>query len=129
MILALCVDNRMGLSFQSRRLSKDVCLRSRLYDLSQGRLRMSPYSAKQFSQPVFSGEDYLTQAEPSDWCFVEREDYLPYLAQANRIVLFCWNRDYPADVFFQIPQGWHQVSREEFPGKSHDLISMEVYEP
>lgn len=128
MILAVCVDNRMGLMFLGKRLSKDAHLRAKLLALSGGALRMSGYSAKQFDEPVYSGEDYLSGAEDGDWCFCENGDYAAFADRLEKIVLFKWNRDYPADLYFAFPGDWHRVSAEDFPGKSHETITMEVYE-
>lgn len=128
MIVALCVDDRMGLMFMGRRLSKDALLRQRLLELSGGALRMSGYSAKQFETEVYSGEDYLSGAGQGDWCFCENGDYAGFSGKIERIVLFNWNREYPADLWFEFPGEWHLVSAEDFPGKSHEKITMEVYE-
>lgn len=128
MILAVCVDNRMGLSFMGRRLSKDALLREKLLALSGGNLRMSEYSAKQFDESVYSGPDYLSGASEGDWCFCENGDYEGFTEQIEKIVLFKWNRDYPADLHFAFPGEWRMVSAEDFPGKSHETITMEVYE-
>ncbi len=127
MILALCADNAFGMSFGGRRQSKDSVIRARLLECSGGRLRMSDYSARQFSEPVSSGEDYLSGAVSGDWCFVENGDYVPYADRIEQIVLFRWNRDYPADLYFQFPGPWRLQSTEDFPGSSHDTITMEVY--
>ena len=128
MILAVCVEERMGLQFQGRRLSKDACVRRKLLELSGGRLRMSAYSAKQFDDPVYAGTDYLSGAGVDDWCFVENGDYQEHADNIHRIILFHWNRAYPADLFFSFPGDWRKVSEEDFPGNSHDQITMEVYE-
>ena len=106
MIIALCVDNRMGLLFNRRRLSKDSALRQKLLDLSGGDLRMSAYSAKQFDQPVYAAPDYLSASKPGQWCFCEDTQYLDHAEQIQRIVLFKWNRDYPAEVNFALPGQW-----------------------
>lgn len=127
MILAACVDNRMGLSFLGKRLSKDRMLREKLLSLSGAKLRMSLYSRKQFESGTYAGEDYLSAACPGDWVFAENADYLDYADRIEQIVLFRWNRDYPADLYFSFPGDWRLVSTEDFPGNSHDNITMEVY--
>lgn len=127
MILAVCVDNRMGLSFMGKRLSKDRTLREKLMTLSGGKLRMSVYSGKQFGLDVYTGADYLSGAREGDWVFAENTEYLDYADMIEQIVLFKWNRDYPADVFFSFPVDWQMVSCEDFPGNSHETITMEVY--
>ena len=128
MILAVCVDNRMGLSFLGKRLSKDALLREKLLALSGGKLRMSVYSMKQFGCEVYAGADYLSGAQDGDWCFCENGDYADFAGQIEKIVLFQWNRDYPADLHFSFPGEWRLVRSEDFPGKSHETITMEVYE-
>lgn len=128
MILAVCVDNRMGLMFMGKRLSKDALLRKKLWELSGGNLRMSAYSSKQFDEPVYAGVDYLSGAGGGEWCFCENGDYEAFAGQIEKIVLFQWNRAYPADLHFAFPGEWRMVSEEDFPGKSHETITMEVYE-
>lgn len=127
MILAVCVDNAFGMTFHNRRQSKDAALRQRLMELCGGKLRMSAYSAKQFEQPVYAGEDYLSGAAAGDWCFAENGEYEAWADRIEQIVLFRWNRDYPADLHFQFPGKWTLLSREDFPGTSHDTITQEVY--
>ena len=128
MILTVCVDDRMGLSLGGRRLSKDSALREKLWKLSCGKLRMSAYSARQFDFPVYSGADYLSGAKEGDWCFVENNDYVVFTDSIEKIVLFRWNRRYPADTYFEFPGKWTLVSAGDFPGTSHEKITMEVYE-
>ena len=127
MILAICVDNRMGISFMGKRLSKDRGLREKLLTLSGGKLRMSVYSGKQFGPGVYMAADYLSGAAEGDWVFAENAEYLDHADQIAQIVLFKWNRDYPADVYFSFPGDWTLVSSEDFPGNSHETITMEVY--
>lgn len=127
MIIAVCVDDRMGLLFCGKRLSKDAALRQRLYALSGGSLRMSAYSAKQFDVPVYAGADYLSGAEDGQWCFCENSDYLQYAHEIEKIVLFKWNRAYPADVHFTFPGQWRLASTQDFPGTSHEKITQEEY--
>lgn len=128
MIITACVDDRMGLRFCKRRLSKDAALRARLLALSGGELRMSGYSAKQFETAVYAGDDYLSAASTGDWCFCEDTAYLDHAANIEKIVLFKWNRTYPADEHFTFPGEWKLVSAEDFPGNSHEKLTMEVYE-
>lgn len=128
MILAVCVDDRLGLSFGGRRLSKDRAVRQRLWAMSGGDLRMSEYSARQFEEPVKAGADYLSGAKAGDWCFVENGDYESFADEIEKIILFRWNRCYPADEFFRFPGNWNLSRSEDLPGFSHEIITMEVYE-
>lgn len=90
---------------------------------------MSESSAKQFSQAVYAGADYLSHAGQGQWCFCENGDYLDCAPDIEKIVLFRWNRDYPADLYFTYPGEWRLADSQDFPGKSHETITMEVYEP
>ena len=129
MILALCVDDNMGMAFNSRRQSKDSALRQYLLELSGGQLRMSEYSARQFDVPVYVGADYLSAAGSGQWCFCEDRSYLEHAGMIEKIYLFRWNRVYPADQHFEFPGQWRLSNSEDFPGTSHEKITMEVYEP
>lgn len=129
MIIALCVDNQLGLQFNRRRQSKDAALRQKLLALAGGALRVSPYTARQFdpADTLYTGIDYLTAARSGDWCFCEGAEYLECANSIEKIVLFRWNRDYPADLYFTFPGEWRLESTSDFPGTSHDNITMEVY--
>ena len=128
MIIALCVDDNMGLAFNKRRQSKDSAVRKKLIQLSDGDLRMSPYSARQFDETVYGSSDYLETAETGQWCFCEDTEYLKFSDRIEKIYLFRWNRSYPSDLKFSFPGECKLVSQEEFPGTSHDCITLEVYE-
>ena len=51
MIAIVCLDDKNGMSFNHRRQSRDVCLRTWVMEMTRGsRLWMSDYSAGQFSE-------------------------------------------------------------------------------
>ena len=55
----------------------------------------------------------------------------PYQNKLEKIVLFRWNRVYPADTWLDLSldeEGWHLVNCQEFSGSSHKTITQEVYE-
>ena len=49
------------------------------------------------------------------------------LAAAETIVLYRWNRAYPADVKFTMPQGFALKESRDFAGSSHEKITREEY--
>lgn len=50
------------------------------------------------------------------------------LERADRLVLYRWGRRYPADRRLDLPpKGWRLEGRTEFPGRSHDMITKEIY--
>lgn len=134
MNVIVCVDDRLGMLFNKRRQSQDQVLRKHLLELCGGSpLKMNAYSAKQFAalppEQIAVSEEFLSQAEENDWCFAEDQSLLPWAENINRLVLCRWNRSYPGDFFLDLPlDRFHLVSAEEFPGSSHEKITLEVYE-
>lgn len=134
MILMVCIDDDCGMAFANRRQSQDRILRARLLRLSGGVLRLNAYSAKQFppeeSANFIVEEDFLEQAGEGDFCFAETIDVAPFEEKAEKIILYRWNRRYPASLHFSIPleeHGWKCAAAEEFQGYSHEKITEEVY--
>ena len=135
MICMLCADNRMGLWFNHRRQSQDRALRARVCALAGARrLWMNAYTYAQFAdQPntfIVVDDDFLQKAQPGDFCFVEGMDLSPYASRLESIILYRWNRTYPADMFFTFPpckHGWRLIRTTDFAGFSHPCITEEVY--
>ncbi len=49
--------------------------------------------------------------------------------EIKKLIIFKWNRVYPADQYLDIdPEKMTKVQEEEFVGFSHEKITMEVYE-
>ena len=130
MHLIVCVDDRDGMSFCGRRLSSDRVLIEYILRLtSQNALWMNAYSAKLFPQnAVHVDEDFLQKAGMGEYCFVETTP-LTQLPDAESIILCKWNRRYPATCKFpsQLLEGMRLNQREDFPGDSHDKITVERY--
>ena len=94
---------------------------------------MNGYSARQFEEADLTGvlvsEAFLTEGAEGEYCFVENEALLPYEGKIERLIVFRWNRTYPADLHLDLKLDsiWKLTGREEFSGYSHDVITMEVY--
>ena len=137
MIVITCADHRCGVLFHHRRQSQDRLLRSRVLSLSAGHLLwMNHYSFRQFEKDIRSDrsicvdENFLAKADVGAFCFVEGSPLRPWLRQIERIVLYRWNRDYPADTYLDIDlSDWSLVSCIDFPGSSHPTLTEEVYIP
>lgn len=134
MIAVVCVDDRGGMAFNRRRQSMDRLLRADLIKEAGGRtLWMSEYSQRQFAEEAASlrtAERFWEEAGGEELCFFERLDPAPWLGEARALVVYRWNRRYPADLYFSgPPEGWKLARREEFPGSSHEKITKEVYVP
>ena len=135
MIPIVCVDDSWGMAFGGRRQSRDREVSARVLADAAGRpLWCAPSSLTLFGP---GAEGHLTAAED----FLNRRargvllrggrPLLPWLERMEGLVLYRWNRRYPADVYLDIrpePPGWRLVSREEFSGSSHPRITKEVYQ-
>lgn len=134
MKLIVCLDDNNAMAFNHRRQSKDSVLRDRMIDLvGQNTLRMNEYSEKQFTtkpNKSYVNDDYLVSAGEKDYCFAETDDLTPYVNKASEVVIFRWNRRYPADLYFPmdvLSDGFQRKSVSEFAGNSHEIITQEVY--
>ncbi len=132
MTLVLCIDDKGGMLFFGKRQSKDRILRQRLAEkVGKSRLLVSPYTAGQFEE-----EASLTvvphpeqTAEAGDFVFLENTP-LPSRG-VERVILYRWNRAYPADRFF--PEGEYLapftlLDQTDFEGSSHERITEEIWE-
>ena len=118
--------------FNHRRLSRDRRVCEKILDYSNEKeLWMNAYSRKLFTDltdinSIQVDEEFLDKSQSI--CFVENQDITPYLPKIDTLVLFQWNRDYPADFFFTVDLSqWNLFSTEDFEGTSHEKITMEVY--
>lgn len=131
MHLILCIDERDGLSFCGRRLSRDSRVIDHMLSLTEGHtLWVHPYSAKLFSQgEVKADELFLSKAGQGDYCFAEITPLLHPTQDLESVTLYHWNRAYPATEKFdrKLLQSFRLTLREEFPGNSHETITMERY--
>ena len=127
MNIIVCTDDRGGILFNRRRQSQDRILRKKvLSDTTGKRLWMNAYSARQFFDAppgrITEDEDFLSKAGPGEFCFAEGTPLLPYLSKIEQVILFRWNRKYPADVYLDLPLDrppWHLTEQSEFSGHSH----------
>lgn len=133
MILVICLDQRGGISFNHRRQSKDRLLRQRLLELTGGKpLWMNAYSARQFEEAATNirvADDYANLAGAGEFCFAETPEPFELLSGAEELIVFRWDKVYPADRRFSPETFGHLAEREEFEGHSHACITLERYVP
>lgn len=131
--MIVCVDNKGGMAFFQKRQSQDRVLREDILNCLQGaRLWMSPYSLKQFKEEnkadLIADEQFLDAAGEEDFCFVENQNLQQYEKKITEIIVYRWNRDYPADLFLDVDlKDWELTETAEFAGNSHEKITREVY--
>ena len=134
MKVILCLDEKQGMMIHRRRQSQDRMLLEAIRKLCQGQvIRMSPYSAKLFCKADFSvqaEDDFLLKAEKGEYCFVEGESLEPVRDQIEELIIYWWNRTYPADLRLDLSlDEWEIQSLEEIKGFSHEKISREIRIP
>ena len=131
MKIAVCIEKSGGMLFNNRRVSRDSVVQQKLLELvGEASICINEYSAKLFedSSKLKISNDFLSVATDEDICFIENVD-VP-IDEASEVYLFQWNRDYPADVYFDYNLkecGFKKVSSEKFEGSSHKKITLEIY--
>ena len=109
MIGIVCLEERKGMQFGGRRVSRD--------QKESGKVTLQ------------AAADFLEQAGEGEYCFVENTGLQAVKAKIEKIIVFWWNRHYPSDRKFDLDLSkWNKVSEEEFAGYSHEKITKEVYE-
>lgn len=127
-----CVDDNGGMLFNHRRQSRDRTLNEKVLSLAKDcKVYMTDDSAKIFPEDdkIVVSENYLEEAGEQDLCFVEKEALQSYEDRITALIIFRWNRVYPADQYLDIDlEKMKKTYEEEFVGFSHEKITMEVYE-
>ena len=134
MKLIVCVEDRFGMLFNCRRVSRDSAVSGRILSIANGeKIWTDPYSAELFpSGSVAADTSFLEKAKQQEYCFLEKTDIRPWIGQVDTLILFRWNRKYPFDQVFPFAEffsSWRLIRQEDFPGNSHERITMEVYKP
>ena len=128
----VCLDDKNGMLFNRRRQSRDALVLEDIRSSIRQTLTIDVFSEKLIQQAgipyVLAPEDLAELPEDAHF-FLEARSSLD-AATADRIVLYRWNRHYPADTYWELDLAQHGFSlleTTEFPGKSHEMITKEVY--
>lgn len=125
--IALCVDKDNGRLFYNQRTSCDREVQRRLLDMTD-KLYVDSYTARQFSSGYHDEKLCVVDSPASisdGLAFIEKED-IP--DDADRIIIFNWNRKYPADKWLDFSfSGWRKTKKEDFEGYSHPKVTMNVW--
>jgi len=132
MKIIVCVDKKNGMMFNGRRQSRDRLLIHELQNhLNGAPLRIAPCSQSLFQKSSISctvAENPLEGASEEEYCFVENQSLMPWQDQIAEVILYNWNRQYPADFTFDLDmKGFRRVSSADFSGASHNKITKEVW--
>ncbi len=134
MKVIVCLDDAQGMLFNHRRQSRDRCvIDDVLKTVGDEKLYIRAFSEKLFAD---RGEVYtlngemLSAAESTAYCFVEDMPLAPCISRVDELVIYRWNRLYPADVYFDIDlakEGFSLDSVQELEGYSHEKITKEIF--
>lgn len=140
MKVIVCTDEKNGMLFNKRRQSQDRALRADVCKMTaRQRLWMNAYSGKQFQEEIAErkedsmgeiliAEDFLEKAGEIDFCFVENESLMPWDTKICELIVYRWNRNYPADFHLDLDlEQWKLIRSQEFEGHSHEKITREHY--
>lgn len=110
--------------FNKRRCSRDKAVVDEILSAFGRQLCVSEYSA-----PLFDGCRIVSDlAEVEDGVlFLEDLPLSPALLQAEKLIVYRFDRVYPADVRLEIPQNFTLTENTEFSGFAHEKITREVY--
>ena len=129
MILITCVEKNNGMLFNNRRVSQD---RKVIEDIREF-VGDSEILITNFSEELFMSDENartVNVIEKRNEQFYFLEDVQPSTIEdkIEKIILYNWNVDYPADMYFDIDlKEWKLESEYEFEGFSHEKITRKIY--
>ncbi len=126
MKLIVCLDDKNGMLFNKRRQSRDRILIENILELCKDdKLYTNEYSSSLFPEnSAIIREDF----EKIENGFVFAEKFTADEDKIEEIIVYKWNRVYPADTYFNIDlSGWNLTETVDFAGSSHEKITRERY--
>ncbi|KIR03295.1 hypothetical protein P261_02110 [Lachnospiraceae bacterium TWA4] len=121
--------------FNKRRQSRDsVLIKDLLTEVEDKTLWIDEYSKKLFEDVSCPNlqidENLLELAKDGEYCFIENKHLGEYRSKIEQLIVYHWNRSYPADFSFDLellPNEWELVDSKEFAGSSHENILREIF--
>lgn len=128
MRIIICLDDKNGMMFNNRRLSRDaVVCEDIITNLADESLKLLTYSVplfEAFSEKITVVEDVCGEGV----FFVENKDIQQLLPEIEEIIVYGWNRVYPSDFICNVDFSvFHIKSQVEFKGNSHEKITKTIY--
>ena len=130
MKVIVCMDDNFGMLFNQRRQSRDKVLLEDVFKATE-KVWIHSFSEKLFvdyADRIIVDDAFLEKAGEKDVCFVENQRLTAYREKINQLIVYKWNRKYPADFYLDLNLGeWNLEETVEFAGKSHEKITREIY--
>lgn len=134
MKIIVCLCDKGGMLFNKRRQSRDRVLLQNLADyVNDGAIFVNGFSAPLFESStasVIEVSDPLLSAGDGDFVFLENLSLKRARDKIEEMIIYRWNRSYPADFFLDLEPseaGLRLVESTEFSGSSHEKITREIY--
>ncbi len=134
MRIIICLDDNNGMLFNNRRQSRDrVLLDDIFHDLKGERLCVFPFSQKLFADKedkikLVESLDEALRYEEKPTVFVENISVNEAVEKSSELIVYRWNRVYPADFYCDVDFKKFNLQEErEFSGSSHEKITKAVY--
>ena len=133
MVLITCIDEKNGMLFNNRRQSRDKILNNHILSkVNDNKLWITSFSQDLFdiveAKNIIIDNDFVDKIGKNDYCFIE--DVIPssVIDNVDKMIIYNWNRHYPADQYFDISlEGWTLTSEYEFTGTSHEKMTEKIY--
>ena len=138
MKIVVCLDVNNGMSFNHRRQSRDAELIREIVKLAEkDTIYINKCSEDLFPEEIFDdviiyvldNEIFDIDINQDGLLFVEEPIDVKLLKEANEIILCYWDKEYPADVFWDYDlNSFTCVKQYSIKGKSHDKIMIQRWE-
>lgn len=131
MKVIVCLDDNKGLLFNNRRQSRDrLVTEDIIKNLNGEKLFILPFSEKLFEgfdNICCVDCDYFSNTLSDDTFFVENVS-LSEFSNIDSVIIYKWNRVYPADFYCDIDfNEFSLIEESEFKGNSHEKITKQIY--
>ena len=134
MNIFVCLDESGGMAFNKRRQSMDRVIREDMLQMvGEQKLYVNAYTARQFkegSDKLIVEDNVLEITDEDAYIFIEDMQIGEFISKIEKIIVYRWKREYPADLFLDIDLTaslWKLSVSEEFVGYSHECIGKEIY--
>lgn len=118
MIAIVCLDDKNGMVFNKRRQSRDCCVVERILDMTEGGcLWIHPFSEpllmEKEAEQIHVRQEFLKCAGDGEYCFVENHGLRTVEEKIEKLIVFRWNRVYPADLRLDLAlEDWKKQRRK-----------------
>lgn len=129
----ICVDDNNGMLFNGRRQSRDEAVAKDILDFAgNDKIWMSSYSSQLFPadpERIIIEDNFTEGTLKTGYCFLENIPLKLYGGRIKNLIVYGWNRIYPADTYLDIDltTDWEMIGAKEFGGKSHEKITRKIY--